>query len=334
MGRVLVSVGNFEEQCPDAIDMLKRHGDEIVIANEEEINQVAQYTFEELKKLLPTIDAAIVGLDDYQNPEVWKISKRLKGVTKFGVGIDNFNLEEAARHGCYVANCPGGNSNSVAELTIGLMIDVLRAIVPQDDSMRNKVWTRYHGHELEGMTVGLYGFGSIARIVAKKLQAFDVSVIAYDPYPNKLAADELKVRLVTEDEVISNCNILSLHAPATKENYHVINKNTLEKMKEGSYIINAARGSLIDIDSLVDALKSGKLAGAALDAFEGETSEYLGSESIQALISCPNVVLTPHTGAETIEAMQKVGRIAAQNVIDIIDGKMPKFCVNKKYFSS
>ncbi len=329
--RVLVTTSHFDEFCKEAWKLLEDNDIEIVY-EPEKMNVFPAYEFEELQKLLPDIDACIVGLDDYVNPAVWEISDRLKGVSKFGVGVDNFNLEVAAQHGKYVSNCPGGNSNAVAELTIGMILDLLRRICALDSAMKNYEWPRFVGYELAGKTVGLYGFGAISRLVAKKLINFDCKIIAYDPYMNEAAAKELGVTPVDEETVIREADILSLHAPATAENHHLFNKAAFEKMKDGAYLVNCARGALVDIDDLADALLSGKLAGAALDAFE-PAQEGAGKLKGHKIMECENLVLTPHTGAETYESFTRVSLIAAQNVIDIVNGREPKYCVNKKFFS-
>lgn len=321
MGRVLVSVSHFDTLCKDAWKMLEDAGHEVVY----EERPFPAYSYEELQKLLPEIDAAIVGLDTYTE-DVWKISDRLKGASKFGVGVDNFDLDAATKYGKIVTNCPGQNSNAVAELTVCYMLSVLRFVAPLDAAMKRNEWPRYVGEEMEGRTIGLYGFGAIARMVAKKLMNFDVKVIAYDLYPNEAAAKELNVEMVTAEEVIEKSDIVSLHAPATSENHHLFCRETFGRMKDGAYLINAARGGLVDLEALAEALKSGKLKGAALDAFEVEGA---GSLASSAIMECENVILTPHTGAETYDAYRKVGIVAAQNVIDIMDGKKPKYQVNK-----
>ncbi|MCR5161741.1 MAG: phosphoglycerate dehydrogenase [Lachnospiraceae bacterium] len=321
MGRILVSVSHFDTLCKDAWKMLEDNGHEVVY----EERPFPAYSFEELQKLLPEIDACIVGLDTYSE-DVWKISDRLVGASKFGVGVDNFDLAAATKYGKIVCNCPGQNSNSVAELTVGYMIDVLRWVAPLDAAMKRNEWPRYVGEEMEGKTVGLYGFGAIARLVAKKLQNFDVNMIAYDLFPNEAAAKELGVKMVSPDEVIEQSNIISLHAPATAENHHLFNKDTFARMKDGAYLINAARGGLVDLDDLAEAIKSGKIRGAALDAFEVEGA---GSLKGHPIMECENVILSPHTGAESYDAYRKVGITAAQNVIDMLAGRQPKYQVNK-----
>lgn len=320
MGKVLVSASHFDTLCKEAWNLLEKSGHEVVF---DPLRPFPAYSYEELLEILPEIDAAIIGMDVY-NEKVFKIAPKLKCVCKFGVGVDNINLADATKYGVKACNCPGQNSNAVAELTIGFIIDVLRGITPLHKAMEKSTWPRYLGEELAGKTVGLFGFGAIARLVAKKLLAFDVKVKAYDLYPNIAAAKELGVEMVSPDEIIETCDVISLHAPATQENHHLFNAETFARMKDGAYLINAARGALVDLDALADALRSGKIAGAALDAFEVEP---LPSSS--SILQCENIVLTPHTGAETRQAYHKVSMVAAQNVIDTLAGREPKYWVNR-----
>ncbi len=321
MGKVLVSASHFDTLCKEAWKLLEENGHEVVF---DASRSFPAYTYEELKEILPDIDAAIIGMDVYDE-KVFQAAPRLKCVCKFGVGVDNIHLEAASRYGVKACNCPGQNSNAVAELTVGFILCVLRGILPLHKAMEQSAWPRFLGEEMEGKTVGLLGFGAIAREVARKLSVFDVKLKAYDLYPNEAAAKELGVEMVSQEEVIETCDIVSLHAPATKENYHLFGADTFSRMKDGSYLINAARGALVNLDELAAALNSGKLSGAALDAFE---TEPLPSDA--AILTCKNVVLTPHTGAETRQAYHKVSMAAAQNVIDALDGREPQFWVNRE----
>ena len=281
------------------------------------------YSCEELVSVLPDVDAAIIGMDDYRDERVYQAGKKLKCVCKFGVGVDNIDLEMAKRYGVAACNCPGQNSNAVAELTVGYMIGVLRHMIPLQKAMEKSTSTRMLGEELEGKTIGLIGFGAIARLVAEKLQNFQVKILAYDLYPNMEAAQKLGVTMTDPDRALEESDILSLHVPAVSDNYHMINKNTIAKMKDQVYIINAARGALIDLDDLAEAIQSGKVAGAALDAFE---TEPLPADS--PILQCENVILAPHTGAETKEAYDKVSYTAALNVIDVLAGKKARYQCN------
>ena len=320
MGKVLVSATRFDELCQDAWKLLEDNGHQVIF---DPARPFPAYSHEELAEIIPDIDAAIIGMDLYDE-EVFKMAPKLKCVCKFGVGVDNINLADATRYGVKACNCPGQNSNAVAELTVGFMIDVLRGVVSLHKAMEKSTWPRYMGYEMAGKTVGLLGFGAIAREVARKLTVFDVKVKAFDLYPNEAAAKELGVEMVSQDEIIETCDIISLHVPATAENHHLFNKETFARMKDGAFLINAARGALVDLDALAEAMLSGKIAGAALDAFEVEPLPE-GSPIFQ----CENIVLTPHTGAESYEAYHKVSMVAAQNVVDTLAGREPRFCVNR-----
>lgn len=260
---------------------------------------------------------------DHYTEELFAAAPKLKVVAKFGVGVDNIDIEAATRHGIRVVNTPGINSNSVAELAVGFMLDLLRNITSLHQKMKQGIWQRYIGSELNGKTVGLLGFGAIARSVAEKLNAFGVNVIAYDLYPDKEAADKLQVRLTGMDEVIENSDIVSIHIPATAETRHLFNREMFLRMKKGAYLINTARGALVNPDDLKEALLSGQLSGAALDAFEQEP---LPVDS--PIFQCPNIILTPHTGAETADSYRRVALTACECICDVLDGKEPEFHVN------
>ncbi len=220
--------------------------------------------------------------------------------------------------------CPGQNSNAVAELTVAFILDVLRRVIPLHKSMEQGEWPRFIGSELKGKTVGLLGFGAIARLAAKKIRAFDADVIAYDLYPNEKAAAELGVRMTTQEEVITASDIVSIHIPAAPETHHLFNRETIRTMRDGAYLINPARGALVDLDALAEALQSGKLSGAALDAFEVEPLPLDAP-----ILQCGNIVLTPHTGAETAESYYNVSISAARDILKVLQGQEPEHCVNR-----
>lgn len=265
----------------------------------------------------------MIGLDFYTE-EVFANAPDLKVVAKFGVGVDNIDLDAASRHGVKVVNAPGMNSNAVAELTVGFILSLLRTVIPLHKKMEQGLWPRYIGNELQGKTVGLVGFGAISKSVARKLAAFDTKILAYDLYPDHETAKKLGVSLVSLEEIIRESDIISLHIPPSKETYHLFDRTTLSRMKEGSYLINAARGALVDLDDLSEALMSGHLAGAALDAFEVEP---LPMDS--PIFKCENIILTPHTGAETQESYNRVSLSACTDICDVLAGKEPAHWINK-----
>ena len=189
--------------------------------------------------------------------------------------------------------------------------------------MEKGEWPRYIGNEIGGKTIGLLGFGAIARLVAEKLQCMGVDIIAYDLYPNIDEARRLNVKIVSQEELIKASDILSLHIPATKDNYHMFNSDMLGNMKKGAYLVNAARGVLVDIDALADSIIAGHIFGAAIDAFEKEP---LDKDS--KILKCKNIILTPHTGGETREAYQRVSITCVKDILRVLNGEKPLHCVS------
>ena len=214
------------------------------------------------------------------------------------------------------------NYNAVAEFALMLMLSVLKQLPRLDNVVRNGGWTRYEAHELSGKTIGLIGFGRIGRRLAELLQNFDVKIIAYDPYMDMDAANQRNVESVTLEDLFTHADIISLHLPSLPETYHLINADTISRMKTGSYIINTARGKLIDEIALCDALKCRKLAGAGLDVYEEEPFK-----PGNPLCELNNVVLTPHTSALTYETNYKASLICAKSILQVERGGKPIYPV-------
>lgn len=313
MGKILITSSHFETLCQSAWELLKQNGHELVIHK----GPLPYMSFEEIAAVIGDIDGAIIGLDNWTN-EVFEIAPKLKVVAKFGVGLDNIDKESAKKKSIKVINAPGINSNAVAELVIGFMIDMLRQITNLNNSLKNGQWVRFTGNEVKGKTIGLLGFGSIGQLVAKKLQGFDAEVLASDLYPNKEIAQKYNVTICSSDDVLSRSDIVSIHIPSTPSTYHMMNDEAFGKMKQGSYIINAARGALVDAEALIRALETGKIAGAALDTYEVEPLN-MGDP----ILSNDQIICTPHTGGETKETYHKVSLSVAQGVIDALSGKEP-----------
>lgn len=323
MQKILVSASHYDILCRDAWEMLEKNGCQVVFDPQKEF---PAYTTEEIENHPARNDivAAIIGMDDFRDEKKYQALPNLKAVAKFGVGVDNIDGELAKKYGVKALNAPGQNSNAVAELTIAFMLDLLRHVVPLHKDMEKGLWPRFMGNELKGKTVGLLGFGAIARLVAEKLMHFGVEVIAFDLYPNEEKAKELHVRMTTREEVIMVSDIVSIHIPATPDTYHLFDDKTFDSMKKGAYLVNPARGALMDLDALARAMQRGQIAGAALDAFEVEPLP------IDApILQCENIVLTPHTGAETEESYYNVSMTTAQDIIRVLKEEPPVFWVNK-----
>ncbi len=279
-------------------------------------------TFSELERVVFDADAVVAGVDTW-NEEVFKIAPKLRVIARFGVGVDNIDLEKAREYGINVTNAKGMNANAVAELTVGLILGAMRNLPNLDSSLRKGNWDRFMGRDLRGKSVGLLGFGVIAQGVAKMLSGFDVSVFAFDKYPNVEKAKELGVILTGMDEILEKCDIVSMHLPSLKETHHIMGKEQFARMKDGAYFINTARGALVDESSLYKALKSGKLTAAATDVYEEEPAK-----QANPLFELGNIICTPHTAAETYETYTTVSLATAKAVIDVFNGKTPDNLMN------
>ena len=314
MYKVLISVPHYDERCTEGLNILKENDCEPIITQ-----NGRPYTFEELKEIVGDIDAVIAGVDTW-DAAILEYAKKLKGVARFGIGVDNFNLKDMEKYGVHATNTPGINRNSVAEHAVTLMLTLVRDVPRLNKTTREGKWERFITHELKGQTVGLLGFGGIARSVAEKLKPFGVKLLAFDTYPNYEEAERLGVTLCSMDEVISKSDIISIHVPCTDETRGLINKDTIAKMKDGVYLVNTARGPIVREDDLYEALKSGKIAGHATDVFEKEPVDLN-----HPMLGLENYICTPHTAAESYENYALTGAKTAQQVVDMLKGRTPEF---------
>ena len=269
-------------------------------------------------------DALIIRSGVAADAELIAAAPRLKAIARAGVGVDNVDLDAATAQGVVVMNTPGGNTISTAEHSIGLMLALSRYIPQGHQSLAEGRWERkaYMGVELKGKTLGIIGLGRIGQAIAARAQAFEMRVIAHDPYLPPEVAAALDVPLLPLDEVYPRSDYLSLHALVTDETRGMINADSIASMKRGIRIINAARGALINSADLAAALQSGQVAGAALDVYEHEPPP-----ADHPLISLPNVVHTPHLAASTADAQVTVAVEAAQSVVDyLLAGKAANVC--------
>jgi D-3-phosphoglycerate dehydrogenase len=267
---------------------------------------------QELVRIIATFSAVIVRSQTRVTADILNAGAKLRVVGRAGVGVDNVDVETATRRGVVVLNAPGGNTISTAEHAFSLLLAVARKIPHADANVRSKNWDKknFEGVELYNKTLGVIGMGRIGSELSRRAIAFGMRVVAYDPYLSVTRARSLQVELVDElDDLLASADFISLHTPLTAETRHILNAERLQKTKPGVRIINCARGGLIDETALVQALQDGYVAGAALDVFEVEP---LPSDS--SLRGAPNIVLTPHLGASTVEAQESVGIEIAQSI--------------------
>ena len=271
----------------------------------------------ELAELAAGADGWIAGIEPIDRT-VLAGADRLRVIARYGVGVDGIDLAAAEERGIVVTNTPGANSAAVAELVIGLLFALARRIPYADRRVRGGAWERIAGTEVEGKTVGLLGFGAVGREVARRAGALGCRVIAHDPYPAEDVARSLGVELGSRDDVVGASDFLSLHLPLLPGTAGLVDAAFLARMKPGAYLINAARGELVQEPALLAALRSGRLAGAALDAL----AEQPPSSPI-ALAELDTVILTPHIGAATDRAMRAMGRRALENCLAVLRGEQP-----------
>lgn len=286
-------------------------------------------TPEELIKNLKDSDAVLSLLTDKIDGDVMDLAgPSLKIISNYAVGFDNINIQDATDRGIVVTNTPCDEVNeAVADHTWALILNLVRRITESDRATHlgsYKGWEPniFLGHNLNGMTLGIIGLGRIGTMVAKKASAFGVNILYNKKEPDPQIEKELNAKFSSLDELLANSDLISLHVPLTDETHHMINKDTLSKIKKGAILVNTARGPVVDEHSLVDALRSGQLEGVALDVFDNEPN--INPE----LVSMENVVLTPHTASATIEARNKMGELAVQAILDVASDKKPQNLAN------
>jgi D-3-phosphoglycerate dehydrogenase len=251
----------------------------------------------------------------------------LKVVAVHGAGVDQVNVAACTERGVLVTNAPGANADAVAEMTFGMMIGLARRIPAAAERVhKERVWgeARHTGTELKGKTLGLVGMGQIGTRVARIANAFGMKVWAYDPGVTAQVIRERGARPVKLDALLAAADYLSLHVPAIPATHHMLNRAAFAKMKKGAYLINAARGPLVDEKALAQALNSGRLAGAALDVLDGEPPD-----PKSAIFDAPNLLLTPHMAGSTAECLDTIAGTAGADIARVVQGKRPKFPVNK-----
>jgi len=289
---------------PKALIIIEEAGIEVV--NQPDI------TPEELIKVISDYPCMVVRSRTKVTKEVIDAGTGLKAIVRAGVGLDNIDIAYAKEKGVLVLNTPSASTQSVAELTIAYLMALARNVPLMTASMKAGKWDKkkFVGVEVSGKTLGLIGSGRIGKAVADRASALGMDVVAYDPYITELPG----VRLVDLDGLFSEADYISLHVPHTDETHNILDAEAFEKMKSGVRIINCGRGGTIDEDALANAIENGKVAGAALDVFADEPL------SDSRLFTLDQVIGSPHVGAGTAEAKERVGQVAAQKVIETLKG--------------
>ncbi|MGA1795206.1 MAG: phosphoglycerate dehydrogenase [bacterium] len=272
-------------------------------------------TPEELIACIPEYDALVVRSATKVTPQVIEAAKNLKVIGRAGSGVDNIDLPAATKHGIVVMNTPGGNTITTAEHAVSMLLALCRHIPQADASMKQKKWEKkkFMGTEYFGKTLGVLGLGKIGTEVAKRARGLMMKVIAYDPFISADAAQRLEVELVGMEDLFRRADFITVHTPKSPETMNLINAKTIALMKDGVKIVNCARGGIVNEQDLADAVKKGKVSGAALDVFSQEPPA-----EDNPLLGLPQVIMTPHLGASTEEAQDKVAVDIAYQIVDML----------------
>jgi D-3-phosphoglycerate dehydrogenase / 2-oxoglutarate reductase len=295
------------------------------LAAEHDVDERPGLTPDALREILPTYDALVVRSQVQVDAAVIAAAgSRLQVIGRAGVGVDNVDLEAATAAGITVVNAPTGNTIAAAEHTLALLYGVARKVAAADASVRRGEWKRaqFTGLELRGRTLGIVGLGKIGQAIAARARAMEMVVLAADPFVAPEQAAHHGVELVSFDELVERCDVITVHVPLTRTTRGLIGRDEIARMRDGTILLNVARGGILDEAAVAEGLASGKLGGAGIDVFEHEPPA--GSP----LVDAPHTLLTPHLGASTAEAQVLVAEEVADQVLDVLAGRSARYAVN------
>ena len=322
--KVLITARTMNEVGASALQLLRDAGCDLIIPP-----VPGPFPADELLKRLPGMDAALASMDKFNAAVLASpAATKLKIISRWGVGYDAIDVPAATQAGIVVAYTPGLLDETVADFAFALLLALARRVHIGHSDMSNGVWRGVWGNDVFGKTLGILGCGRIGRAVARRATGFNMRLIAHDVQPNP-EAEKLGVRFVSLDELLAESDFLSLHAALTTQNRGLIGEGQLHRMRKTAYLINTARGALVDENALARALHEGRIAGAALDAF--------GIEPLPAdhvLRKAPNVLLTPHLASFARETGERVSSTAAQAIVDLMNGRRPALVVAPEVFDA
>ena len=304
---------NYKILLTDGLD----EGVQSILRDSAAVDDKSGISADDLLKVIADYDALIVRGRTKVTASVMDAAPRLKVIGRAGVGVDNIDLEAAKKHGVTVVNAPTSTSLAVAELTFGLLLALAREIPRADSAMKQGKWLKkeLEGVELNGRTLGVIGFGRIGMEVGKRAAAFGMNVIAYDPLISEEEIQKRGAEPASLQDLYAWSDFISLHMPLTVDTRDMVGRQAFSQMKDGVRIVCAARGGIIDETALVEALNSGKVAGAALDVFSVEPP------GLTEAVSHPRVIATPHIGAQTAEAQSRASEDIAHEVLSALRGE-------------
>jgi D-3-phosphoglycerate dehydrogenase len=322
--KILIASRSFGKVVDDGVKLLRREGE--IIGNP----YGRALSSDELRENLRNVDAALLG-NDICDAKVLNAASRLKVVSRHGIGVDSIDLKSATENGIVVADTPRVNTIAVVEHTMALMLAILRKIPGADLSLKSKKWEglRFVGEELAGKKLGIIGLGAIGKEVAKRAKAFGIEILYTDEVRDTLLEKELGMSFVPLHSLLRVSDMISLHVPLTSDTRGLIGRKEISLMKKGTYVVNTARGGIVDSDALAEGLRSGQIAGAAVDVFDTEPPDFSSP-----LFNVERIIMTPHIGAYTIEAIRRMDCIAAENIVKVLHAETPEYVVNREVLSS
>lgn len=312
--KVIITTPSFGKFHNGLVEEMEEKGCDVI--------KLIPYSRDQMLVEIIDADAWIIGLEN-ADKDLLQHAKQLKLIAKHGVGIDNIDIEAASARGIAVTNAPGTNNDAVADLAFGLMLSVARSLPEANRLVKGNGWSRFDGVSVWGKTLGIIGLGAIGRGVAKRGKGFNMDVLGYDVSPPSPEEEELNIVRVSLNELLQASDYISLHVPLNQYTRSMISENEFSLMKPNAILINTARGGIIDEKALYEALLESKIRGCGLDVFEKEPPVY------PELIELKNLVVTPHIGAYTNEAVQLTSEISLENVYRLLNGETLKNVVNE-----
>ena len=305
-------------------DPLEASGLEILRAAGAEVVVLQPADRPRLAEMLPEFDALVVRSATKVTRELLQSSARLRVVGRAGIGVDNVDVEAATERGVLVVNAPTANLVSATEHTFALLLGLARSLPAADASMKRGEWDRksFVGVEMQGKTLGVVGFGRIGQRVAARARAFEMRVVAFDPFLDPAQASRLEVEMMPLDDLLAAADVVTLHTPLTRETRNLLDAARIARLKPSALVVNCGRGGVLDEAALLAAIDAGRIAGAALDVYAEEPTPSLD------LVRHPKVVATPHIGAQTREAQERIAHETARMVLAALAGAMPAAAVN------
>lgn len=303
MAKILITPRSLTRDGDPALELLKKAGHELVLSTPGKAPEE-----EELLRLVPGCVGWIAGVEKISE-KVLREARGLKAISRNGTGVDSIDLEACKHLGISVLRAEGANARGVAELTIALLLSLVRSIPWSNARVKAGGWERRQGTELEDRTLGVIGCGKIGKLVVRFALALDMRVAGFDACPDPSFAPSPRFRFTSKDEVLASSDFVTLHCPHTAGEPPVIGRDTIACMRKGAYLINTAREGLVDAAAVLEALEQGRIAGYAVDAYDHEPP------ALGALLSHERVITTPHIGAFTAESVSRATRVAVENLL-------------------